>query len=393
MTAKMVITGKIDTNSIDDPGKGKSIAANETKISNWVIASQVFLTIGIVSLLIAATGLSGVLFHFTHATLEILLGAGAISTLFGMIFMNNSNEKKIYDPKDYGLAGIKNTNNNCWLNSMMQILLNSQDLKEKLKKLNPCFATFMTSYQNHIEKENQDSPNSQPIREFLSTKCQDIRIEGEFQDLHEPLNIILDCIRPQKNTLFTTNHFVGSDRAHTTSCTKESNNGIINLPIAVGSNYTVQNLLNGYFNSEQDNEIPVYEEGLRPVEEKYCFGLLSRTKMVTQRFLKGTKTLVLEERRLAFAPKNLFLNIQRYLINPQVSVDFEINIDKEHFEDKKDGKYTLDSFAVHTGFHYISYVLRNGVWFCCDDNWVETVSEDQAKKAARKAYILHYKKI
>jgi ubiquitin C-terminal hydrolase len=104
--------------------------------------------------------------------------------------------------------------------------------------------------------------------------------------------------------------------------------------------------------------------------------------------------LVLEQRKLAFAPNNLFFNIQRYFTNPDINVPFELYLGEKYFEKAESANYNLEGFARNiNNMHYMSYIKKNGVWFLCDDNHVKPISEAEAQDAAKTAYVLQYKKI
>ncbi|MCG8340299.1 MAG: ubiquitin carboxyl-terminal hydrolase [Cytophagales bacterium] len=59
--------------------------------------------------------------------------------------------------------------------------------------------------------------------------------------------------------------------------------------------------------------------------------------------------------------------------------------------------YNLVAFVVHIGKtldfgHYIAYVKRVDKWFRCNDSWVGKVTESDASKEAKKAYVYFYQK-
>lgn len=58
-----------------------------------------------------------------------------------------------------------------------------------------------------------------------------------------------------------------------------------------------------------------------------------------------------------------------------------------------DGHYVCKSFVRYVHAHYISYFKRNGIWFCCDDDRVTQLSQDQARDAFQKGLTYHYTKI
>ena len=389
--------------------------APANKINSWAVVGSVFLAIGLVASSIAGLGLNHILIQASIHTLDFALGAGVISTAIAVISFfiaymdSNSNDNRSNtqnhssvastpsspgkpssaDPKAPGrsgaprggsaahgsppappyihkeVVGIQNNQglNNCWINSLLQILLNSEDLKQSLKNI-PAFKKFIDRYDLKRNGSNV-TLNAQEIREYLSENS-DIASESKTEDLHEPLNRILELLRSKnpglQNSLYTYHHYEYADgRPNEVSSIKDENNGIIGLPES--SNDNLQARLSEYFHSPQNQVV---------VEER---------------------KLVLEERKLAFAPKDLFFHIQRYLHQDMLlAVPQNFSLEATYLEDNKSKDYELKGFAVFLSGHYISYVKKADQWYMCNDSTVEKASEEEALTAAILAYIVHYER-
>ncbi len=371
------------------------------KINNWMIFGYIFLAIGIIATLVATGSLTNILTFIPSSASETILGVAASSIFIGGSCVLKSLYDKKYkaidcNPKDVGITGIKNSNNNCWLNSLLQILLNNETLREGLKN-NKIFKRFIDQYEAAVK--GSQNPDSQPLRVFLSYLCPSINRNNEFQDSHEPLVAILDLLRSKnpnlQNTLITKNHYRYQNGKEEVSDKREENNGIINLPISSKvRSLTIPNLIAEYFHSKQKTQANITQEVESTVQEDCFFGLWKRNKIIKETVVVERRDMVLEQRKLAFAPKDLFFCVQRYLSNPNVNVPLNLNLEKGYFENNQGANYRLDGFACNLNrCHYISYIYRNGIWFLCNDNQVEPISEAAAKKAATKAYILHYTKL
>ncbi len=381
------------------------------KINKWIILSGIFALLGVVAIVLGAYGLHHVFIDL--ATSDLLIGGGVCSLALSSLGLIKGIRNKKYNapqvnPKDFGLSGIQNTNNNCWLNSLMQMLLNSP-LRENLAN-NRNFRSFCRDYNSSVNGVN-DAPDSAPLRAYLSGQVQDIGAGG-FQDLDEPLNVILSELRGRvpnlRNTLITRNHFRNDDGREYVSETvnRENNNGALSLPIETGyASVNLSNLLQNFFRSPQDVEANRIERIVNTIPGKavpYTWGLLRwGDRIETENVILENRRLILEERSLQRAPQDLFLTIKRQcysrgavmMVNRNVNAPAELNMPNEYFSDNSGARYSLTSFAnfVHE-VHYISYVKRGDVWFKCNDSNVEAISEAAALNAAKLAYVVHYSK-
>ncbi len=383
------------------------IAYTAKKINYWALCGLIFLTLGIIATAIATCGLNQIIFQATVATLDATLGMGACAIFIGTISITKAlidRNAIINNPKRYGLVGITNLQATCWLNSLMQMLLNISDIKNSLR-LNPHFKEFIDSYQNALNKDQ--SVNTLRLKKFLKTKCPDVAENTIFHDSHEVLVEILNlCANLDlQNTLIERKHYLHQDGTRSVSELKTKNKGSISLPPPRKSKKdTLTQRLDEYFISIQNQRVNEIATVITQQDDRSLLGrILKRKKDVTTDVVIGEKTLILEENKLQFAPKNLFLNIQRYeydptslntrYVNNSVDIPFMLKLNKKYLEDNQSSTYELLSFIRYIDSHYIAYVKKNGSWFKCDDNDVKKISLDEAKNASKLAYLVHYKKL
>ncbi|NGX52390.1 MAG: hypothetical protein KR126chlam5_00687 [Candidatus Anoxychlamydiales bacterium] len=379
-------------------------AETAKKINYWAFFGLMFFTIGMIAITVATCGLNQIIFHATVATLDTVLGSGAIGLTIGSIFITKAlidKNKNINILKKTGLVGISNKDaTTCWLNSLMQMLLNIPDLKETLK-LNPHFKKFIDKYEKALKEDIKI--DSIALREFLKTICPDLREESHaYHDSHEVLKAILDFFKSSnsnlRNTMIVKNHFLHPDGTTTTGEQRLEDTGVLELtpPAKKQKIDNLKRWLSAKFSSVQNNEVVEIDTIRRYEPKKYFFGLMTRQEEIK-------KTNILEEIKLSFAPNDLFLNLQRFeldrktnrikKLNNTVEIPVNLEISKNHFESNLDASYELNNFICHINMHYIAYVKKGSSWFKCNDNNVTKISLIEALKASENAYLIHYKKL
>jgi len=398
---------KIDANNITK--SDSKVDATAKKIHRLVYFGLTFLTIGLIAISIATFGLNQIVFHATIATLDTVLGMGSISLSIGgasIIKALFDRKSYIYNPKRYGLVGIKNPSaSNCWLNSLMQMLLNVPDIKSTLGQ-NSHFKKFIDDYEKDMNENRK--PNANSLKEFLKTICPDLNSGNNFHDVHEVLNAILNMCkgsnRDLQNSLTEKKHYSHSDGSRSISDPQRLDNTgsiVLDMPPKLPRRITLHRLFNEFFSSQLDaSSIP----DIRTVYRKktYLLGFLKRD--VPESVAFGEKTPILEEKKFAFAPKNLFININRASIDKRtkeskfiktaVTIPFSLKLNQNHFETDQSASYALSSFIKFVdNVHYISYVKKGNEWFKCNDGDVKRISLNEAMNASKTAYLIHFKKL
>lgn len=398
----------IDSKVVDKE-KNSEFLKTVNKIKILAFIGLAFLSIGIIFTTFASLALNQILFHATVATLDTVLGIGAISLFLGAIGIFKAkydNQKVIFNPKRFGLVGLVNRDFTCWLNSLMQMLINIPDLKRTLR-LNPNFKKFIDDYEKTSKDfdRKKNVVNATYLKEFIKTICPTITDENSFNDSHEILNPILDMCRNTnpnlQNALIEKNHFKHQDGTTSVSENRLENNGAISLPpsLKITKKDSIKERLNAYCRSVQDQYTDDTAPASKNEKSRFSFNFFGRKASET---VIGTKQLFLEEKKFAFAPKDLFLNIQRYefdkrskspvYLDNNVDAPFELALNEQHIE-KTRATYSLSSFLRFVGEnHYIAYVKKGNHWFECNDESIKKISNDEVLKASKKAYIVHYKK-
>ncbi|MBN2479613.1 MAG: hypothetical protein JXA94_05245 [Parachlamydiales bacterium] len=379
-----------------------------SKINAYVVLGSLLVSSAIVLAALGSFSLAGVSIGIASTTANLLIKIAAPSLVFGTIFLAKGSYDMHYkvknlDAKRFGVAGIQNRGNNCWLNSLMQILLNSSVVNTVRE--NRLFNDFFLRYRASLA--DSELADSTRLRSYFSSKSHEISSGTRFEDLHGPLTSILDDLRSKdrelRNMITTKFHYKYDDSSRReVSEKREANNGILNLPMFTEKRkISLSKLLKDFFISKQDSRADVIEKTEITTQEPFLFGLFSRTKKTKEDVLVERRKLLLEERKLAFAPKDLFINIQRYVCSGRfdqedkiVDVPMNLNMSGSYFDTGTKANYELLGFARNLNqIHYISYVKKAGIWFKCNDEHVEAISDHEAKLAAQKAYIVHYNKL
>lgn len=416
MSALLPLNRELPRTSVDskivDKEKNSEFLKTVNKIKILAFIGLAFLSIGIIFTTFASLALNQILFHATVATLDIVLGAGAISLISGAIGIFKAkydSQKVIFNPKRFGLVGLINSDFTCWLNSLMQMLINIPDLKRTLRQY-PNFKKFIDDYEKILKDfdRKKNVVDATYLKGFIKTICPTITDENSFNDSHEILNPILDMCRNTnpnlRNVLIEKNHFKHQNGTISVSEKRVENNGAISLPSPSKNTKkdSIKERLNAYCRSVQDSYTNDTVTASKKVKQRFLFNLLERETQVQENIVVGTKQLFLEEKKFAFAPKDLFLNIQRYdvdkrtksviYLDKNVDAPLELTLNEQHIE-KTRATYSLSSFVRFVGEnHYIAYVKKGNHWFVCNDESIKKISNDEVLKASKKAYIVHYKK-
>ena len=106
-------------------------------------------------------------------------------------------------------------------------------------------------------------------------------------------------------------------------------------------------------------------------------------------------------RTLSDAPKHLSIFLQRRtedqraeMIHTPVIVSSRLTLQSKHLMQNENNQhhYSLQAFAVNTGMHYISYVLKNGQWHELDDHHTRQITHSEALQKAKRCAMVFYEK-
>lgn len=327
--------------------------------------------------------------------------------------------------------GIYNRGNNCWLNSILQILPSSRSVFNWIaagEDVPAELLRFRAFY--HQQQQSNRRVDSQRLREAVvdlsrldrsrpfnkntnPAVTQISRSSGVQEDAQEGLVKILDelpvamKVRIQEVTHYNTSGLPkimqgdGDKRAAIQvvegdkKVKEEVTAPIIGLSINKADPH-LQTMLNDYFHEEvhdSDSVLCLGEDGL---ERRY------HRARVERRFINAPESLFIQIKRFAFerAPKSLATKICACLW-PElegsmgkditaVAVPEELQIE---LSDGSNRRYRLNASIVHEGNslrsgHYVAYAERGGHGFCFNDIIVTPLEKNYWP--LDEAYLLHY---
>jgi ubiquitin C-terminal hydrolase len=283
--------------------------------------------------------------------------------------------------------GMKNTNNNCWANALIQ-LCRVPLLKNILSKddhpLHPIFDSY-----TKIQKQNRSSPKNPP--KILNEKAGEM-VREQFHQLN-PKSFPKTGQCDASEAL---NYLLASD---SDSLPK------IQTQRFFSSNQNTQD----EFTSEPKIELPILEKSF--VENFNHYFSKNLTDLYEATNAAGLQeTVTHEQRKFEKDPEDLFISLKRFVkdnkgqytkndLSLPVPETFSI---KREFIQSKDNKddptYEVDAFVRHVGKecshgHYIAYTKTpEGVWFECNDDQIRPLSSKEISEALSFAYFFHFKK-
>jgi len=413
-------TSDIKPPSASEPTTGEKVKKTDKLLSMLFKAGLVVLCMGFTSLGIGI-GLSLPTLITIAAPMVII---GVFSTLVGVLLWHLKNNSTIFsgdssslfsncwnfvsslvssdvtkqEIKDHGVTGIKNsTYTNCWLNSLLQVLINS-GLNEKLQKepirkdgindegyarqlqLHKKCKAFVEKYKDVCETPNKSNPDPVNLRKALFN-------DNRQQDADEALRKILELDSNEENIIQTQEILQSGD---------------------------------GYQNDNRiEKNVPIlmidFEEGKENVDNLKLIDLLKyyHDKKCHAEVTQDGRSVIYtrQQQKILSFPKDLFLYLRRtrarvldsgcleaYKEKAHVEAPLDVDMGEIFNENKDKQEYQLKGFACHLGSslnggHYTSYVKKNDTWFRCNDSNVTEIDEGDALKAAKDAYVLHYEKV
>jgi ubiquitin C-terminal hydrolase len=246
------------------------------------------------------------------------------------------------------LSGIKNICNNCFLNSIVQLLASSEELVNCMKKEN-----YIKLFKSYLENEIIDPMN---FLLYYRTIHKDIQF-GRFQDAHESLTMILDDIEDKKEFSINLKKKV-YNKINPVSETECSEN-ILSLHIKE----SIQESLDSFFEtSEEVENLEYYSPRIEIFPNSN--------------------------------PEFLFLSLNRFDNNlSKISTEIKPNIILKY----NDYMYAIQGFVIHYGSnkdsgHYVSVIFKENFYLFNDEN-IEIISNSKAFQLMKIAYIYLYKKL
>jgi hypothetical protein len=266
-------------------------------------------------------------------------------------------------------VGLVNKENDCWLNSSLQLLVNAPRLQQRMRQI-PEFSQFLDSYAaaraDHQKVANKINP--QVLRQWIS------RESGGL--------ISADCYQEDAAQVFE-NLFQGPHAIHRLS--QQINGGV---PTA-----RQEPLLQIDLNQQGMRDRPSFQR----LFNNY-FDYRTHDGRRTQLFFSQPPDDLLIQAKRFFQKMDTSGVFHQGKITESINISNKLVLPNNFVRTGETAAYDCDAFTVHLGGtpnegHYVSYVKRNGKWWYCSDTTVYEVSKDKVLRAMKEGYLFHFSKI
>lgn len=309
-------------------------------------------------------------------------------------------------------VGFENSNNNCWCNAMLQMVLTVPSLKRIYEEFAAHYTTqthesallaeqsHRASLQRALTAYQENAASGTPVD---GTVSQNVRLalghffrndlnapSGSQEDASEALSLILGRVQGENHSIFTQVEYIyeGTRGTEPVSSRREQLVSTIILELQGKDQLNFAEIFRSYFDTTVTSE---EYEGL--------------TRVVSE---------VRERKRYAKAPEEFLLTVQRFTnygmftlkSNRELDVPFRLALPEGAVEGNTAPlEYELDAFVVHKGFaptagHYYTVKKENGGWWKCDDASIEPLLEDEVRALLVNdgaqgitSYMHHYRKV
>ncbi len=292
--------------------------------------------------------------------------------------------------------GLLREGNNCWLNSLLQLLRKDRPLMDWIQnnEAGEPLRHFYESYQGTYEHNwSHALTSTQPMREFIAGITNQIPPScATQQDPTEGLQILYHLIPDNQKAVIETTIRLDTtglpdilDNPQAVIKLTSRNPGLLPVEMSVnGEEPGAANLLDLIPNSLHGTDHD--PDG---IDRMGVDGVMHRYKPIDTTY------------RFTEAPAACWVQLKRFIYPGEaIKIGTPVTVpDRAPFPivDGAAPEYELDSFLVHRGpgntphmGHYISYVKENGEWFELNDHVVTRLTAEQAERAKSIAYLLHF---
>lgn len=328
-------------------------------------------------------------------------------------------------------VGFQNKSMNCGFNSCLQMILNEPALLD-------IYTTVASYYAESKKKEDQDCGNL--MRSILDSYNQAIKKQKSIpEEVSNKLRLAMHYLSPKE---ISSKHHTQEDASEILTILFAKNDDILkkqNLTNTSSINYKFEHVIH-YVTKKILEETPHKDcSSLNPdntyrkerinygikinfdseqkdfalsslLEKYFCdeeIGKGSETRRYLVNGIYTEMSPVKEELKLSKLPKDLFINLERFVPNlkdPEkftkltkpVEIPEKLDAKLLNVKDSPSGSYELSSFIVHeggspNGGHYIAYRKVQDQWMRCNDARISPLSKEQALEAAKDSYICFYR--
>ncbi len=270
--------------------------------------------------------------------------------------------------------GISNTNNNCWIIAVLQLMCNAPYYKKAFNEINTrplpeddkgdSFVAYMgmrpllSAYFTYHHTKKPTCPiNAQKLREWLCKGNPDISLDRQEDPiaLLEFFHSKMGCFLPLKQQI---------DSGEIKECQE------FIIPTPPDESRTFTEVFGEFFQTKTD-----------------------RGATIKRWFTIPPEGFVIQSKCFNYTPDKGQIKVAGETEFPAI-----LKLTKDQCPSEQ-ASYTPDAFVVHHGMtisgggHYTAYVKRSGKWWHLDDDLPpKQVSTGEAKTKRQSAYLIHYKK-
>lgn len=278
---------------------------------------------------------------------------------------------------EFPAVGISNDGNNCWANSLLQMILNSESISKKIldsknnNTLGELVELLQNYYQSQIDGSNISSVQSENLRHLARGWNQTISASGQ-EDPFDVLVNIFEKIKFTQPILHTiTSHVKGVKK----QSTKRELHPIIDLSLTSSKSVKFEEIFSKEFtyNSDEGHQFQLKFEEV-PSD------LFIRVKRFEQVIDDGQ-----------------FLRENKLDTHIEVPINFTLDakLISQNQSIQQPANFECTGCIIHIGDstksgHYVAVEKKGNTWYLINDSFSKEISEAEAQVHLGQGYIFHF---
>jgi ubiquitin C-terminal hydrolase len=289
------------------------------------------------------------------------------------------------------VIGLNNIGNTCFMNSALQMILNCNELNDKILE-SSCSGEITNTYKNLVlqYRKGGNSITPKDIKKVLASKC-NLFSGFSQEDSHEFLVLLLGRMEKEFKQDNKENNTMGDILD-------------MNITIKVKSTESKRMSSHDEILTILPLDLPNKNVNVKLIEciEEYTAVQNIDDPVEFEDKLAGDKIRKIKENGnqqhiITGAGKYLLIQLKRFVQTNIGIYGKKINlVESPDTIETSFGTYHLKSFIVQTGGmgggHYISFINDDNLWKCADDSRVYNVTDSKIKELVKCAYMICYEK-